>query len=129
MLDKIAAEWSRVWRLQQTHGHALLLRSSEPAWAHTERAAHSHQGVQRHQHSLDDGSVIAVDSASEDGFAGQSGTGGGLQLPSFGTPLAGVLTAGQAVRLVAWPPTAADRVASRDMAPLLRPPAGMAIGA
>lgn len=124
MLSRLAEEWHRAWRLQQAQGHRLL-RHPSPDRASVQSPPHSHPGIERHQHAADEAGVIVVqgDDSGAQSAGGSGGAALGQQLPMFGSPSAALTPADQAERAAAWPRHLADRVPTREVAPLLRPPA------
>ena len=124
VLNRLAEEWLSAWQMQQAQGHRLL-RHRSPDRAGVQSTPHSHPGIERHQHAADEAGVIVVqgDDSSAQSTGGSGGSVLGQQLPMFGSPSAALTPADQAERAAAWPRHLADRVPTREVAPLLRPPA------
>ena len=127
------SSWLNRWRQQQVfgHGHMALGQTSTPSLqlvsrTQVRRDADRHQNVdhhlalERHHHTGNDQSVIALDGAAEAADAGNVGA--IILIPIFAGPSQGLFFAGMTSRNGSWPITRAVSFASRKVAPLLRPP-------
>ncbi|MES2952217.1 MAG: hypothetical protein V4858_27135 [Pseudomonadota bacterium] len=130
----LANDWLSRWQQQHVFGHGQLLlgtASGAAPWpsnisgvSHTTDVrsthAHDHDSLERHHHTVDDGSVIALDGAAE--VADDSAAGALILLPVAATPNDGPAMPAIAERRGPWPVDNFAAFVSRNVAPLLRPP-------
>ncbi len=134
--SKLTSEWSSRWEQQQLLGHGQLRLRGASDTRHSEslslravhpeagRDAHDHDALERHQHAVNDGSVVALDGAPGAVDAADSAvTAAFVLLPCLLMRTASLEVLDRADCKEPWPLEATEAFVSRVVAPPLRPPA------
>jgi hypothetical protein len=126
----LASHWLSRRQQQLVFGHGQLqvrMTSAPTLWAASAKRdnghdeSHHHDTLERHHHTLGDGSVIALDGAAEAADTGSVGA--AVLLPMLASPSQGLVLTTTTGRNGSWPVQGGVRFASMKVAPLLRPPA------